>query len=70
MCIPVKLAEIRALTHGSSLALPLCAGAMRRESVSYSSRARTRVPVSPPVSTHVLYSIEESGYGLRPPVAR
>jgi hypothetical protein len=70
MCIPVKLAEIRALTHGFSLALPLCARAMIRESVSYSAVAQTRVPVSPPVSTHVLYSTEESGYGLRPPVAR
>jgi hypothetical protein len=32
MCIPVKLAEIRALTHGFSLALPLCRRATMRES--------------------------------------
>ena len=63
MRIPVKLAEIRALAHYFLLGSPPV-----REGCNL--MAQTLVPVPPPLYTHVLYSIEESGYGLRPPVAR
>jgi hypothetical protein len=71
MRIPIKLAEIRALTHGFLLRLSLSVrGLCSARGANYSLRAQTVVPVSPPLYMHGLYSIQESGYGLRPPVAR
>ena len=59
MRIPIKLAEIRALTHGSLLDSPSRRQGRDAREVSYSWMDQTLVPVSLLLYTHVLYSIVE-----------